>query len=81
MPIGPSRRPDEPLHVGWMALALVLAAALGGASGLIWHWLAGDDLPVAEDAASTEPDEDAEGAEEAEEAEPVTRPAPSPNPG
>ncbi|MGX7894365.1 hypothetical protein [Tsuneonella sp. HG222] len=80
MPIGPSRRPDEPLHAGWMLLALVLAATLGGASGLIWHWIAGDDLPVAEDAASTAPEE-AEEAEAPEPAETVTPPAPSPNAG
>ena len=44
-----------------MLLALVLAAALGGASGVIWHWFAGDELPVAEDAASAEPEEEPPG--------------------
>jgi hypothetical protein len=37
MPLGPSGRKSEPLHVFWMALALVVAAALGGALGLIWQ--------------------------------------------
>jgi hypothetical protein len=35
---GPVRR-KEPLHVPWMALALALAAFLGGAAGLLWHAL------------------------------------------
>ena len=50
-----------------MLLALVLAAALGGASGVIWHWFAGDELPVAEDAASAEPED-----------EPSATPSPTP---
>lgn len=37
MPIGPSGRRREPLHVIPMALALVLAAFLGAAVGLLWH--------------------------------------------
>ena len=37
MSLGPSGRRNEPLHVGWMALALVLAAFLGAALGLIWQ--------------------------------------------
>ena len=37
MPLGPSGRKQEPLHVFWMALALTLSAALGGALGLIWQ--------------------------------------------
>lgn len=37
MPLGPSGRKPEPLHVFWMALALVVAAFLGGALGLVWH--------------------------------------------
>ena len=69
MPIGPSSRPNEPLRVGFMLLALVLAAALGGASGVIWHWFAGDELPVAEDAASAEPEP---------EDEPSATPSPTP---
>jgi len=78
MAFGPSRRPDEPLHAAWMALALVLAAALGGASGLVWNWLFGDDMPLAEDAASAEPEE----AEPEPAAEPsVSPPAPSPGGG
>ena len=35
MPLGPSGRKPEPLHVFWMALALVVAAFLGGALGLV----------------------------------------------
>ena len=38
MALGPSGRRDEPLYVVPMALALVLAAALGGAAGVIWQW-------------------------------------------
>ena len=38
MTLGPSRR-DEPLYVVPMALALALAAALGGAAGVIWQWV------------------------------------------
>lgn len=34
---GPSRRPDPPLRVLWMAGALAVAAFLGGALGLLWH--------------------------------------------
>jgi len=37
MALGPSGRRDEPLNVIAMALALVLAAFLGAAVGLIWH--------------------------------------------
>ena len=37
MPLGPSGRRPEPLNVFWMAFALVLAAFLGGALGLLWH--------------------------------------------
>lgn len=37
MPLGPSGRRNEPLHVIPMALALILAAFLGGALGLVWH--------------------------------------------
>lgn len=37
MALGPSGRKREPLYVVRMALALVLAAALGGALGLAWH--------------------------------------------
>lgn len=37
MPLGPSRRRNEPLHVIAMAFALTLAAFLGGALGLVWH--------------------------------------------
>ena len=37
MAMGPSGRRNEPLNVIWMALALVLAAFLGAALGLLWH--------------------------------------------
>ena len=39
MTLGPSGRRDEPLYVVRMALALALAAALGGAAGVIWQWV------------------------------------------
>ena len=39
MSLGPSNRRTEPLYVIPMALALVLAAALGGAAGVIWQWV------------------------------------------
>ena len=51
MPLGQSGRRNEPLHVGWMALALVLAAFLGAALGLIWQSVGfggGNDASVAE---------------------------------
>jgi len=41
-----SGRPREPSHVISMALALALAAFAGGALGLVWHKLAGDQKPV-----------------------------------
>lgn len=37
MALGTPGRRSEPLHVGWMALALVLAAFLGAALGLVWQ--------------------------------------------
>ena len=37
MSLGPSSRRNEPLHVVPMALALVLAAFLGAAIGLVWE--------------------------------------------
>jgi len=37
MALGPSGRRSEPLNVIGMALALVLAAFVGAALGLIWH--------------------------------------------
>jgi hypothetical protein len=46
MPLGPSGRPREPLHVIAMALALLLAAFAGGALGLIWHKLTGEGKPI-----------------------------------
>ena len=39
MALGPSGKRDEPLYVIPMALALVLAAVLGGAAGVIWQWV------------------------------------------
>ena len=50
MPLGPSGRRPEPLNVIWMAGALVLAAFIGAALGLIWHasGLGSDDEPPAE---------------------------------
>jgi hypothetical protein len=49
MPLGPSGRRNEPLHVIAMALALVLAAFLGAAAGLIWHssGFGGEEEPAA----------------------------------
>lgn len=48
MTLGPSGRRDEPLHVVPMAFALVLAAALGGAAGVIWQWVGfGEEEPAA----------------------------------
>ena len=49
MPLGPSGRRNEPLHVVPMALALVLAAFLGAALGLVWQsaGFGGDDEPKA----------------------------------
>lgn len=46
MPLTPSGRPREPLHVFWMALALVVSALAGGVLGIVWHKLAGDEKPV-----------------------------------
>jgi hypothetical protein len=37
MTLGSPVRRNEPLRVGWMALALVLAAFLGAAVGLVWQ--------------------------------------------
>ena len=52
----PSGRPREPLHVLAMAIALALAAFIGGASGLIWQ--------SAGQAESSEGREDEEGEDE-----------------
>lgn len=48
MPLGPSGRRNEPLNVIAMALALVLAAFLGAAAGLIWHGsgFGGEEAPA-----------------------------------
>ena len=50
MALGPSGRRNEPLNVIGMALALVLAAFVGAALGLIWHasGLGGEEEPAAE---------------------------------
>ena len=37
MTFGPSGKRQEPLNVILMALALILAAAVGAAAGLAWH--------------------------------------------
>ena len=37
MSLGPTNRRNEPLYVVPMALALVLAAFLGAALGLVWQ--------------------------------------------
>ena len=37
MTLGPSGRRDEPLNVIFMAVALILAAALGASAGLAWY--------------------------------------------
>ena len=76
MPIGPSSRPQEPLHVFGMALAL--AAFAGGALGLVWHWLAGEDVPEDQIEAVSQPAEEQE-EEAAEEEAPPAPPRPSPN--
>lgn len=56
MALGPSGRKNEPLNVLAMAAALVLAAFLGGAMGLLWHasGFGGDDEPEAAGAAAGE---------------------------
>lgn len=41
----PSGGKQEPLRVGWMVLALVVAAFLGGSLGLAWQAFSGDDEP------------------------------------
>ena len=79
MPIGPSSRPQEPLHVFGMALALVLASFAGGALGLVWHWLAGEDAPEDQIEAISQPAEEEEEDEAAEEEAPPALPRPSPN--
>jgi len=50
MGLGPSGRRNDPLNVIAMALALVLAAFLGAALGLLWHasGLGGAQAPDAE---------------------------------
>jgi len=58
MPIGPSSRPQEPLHIFAMALALTLAAFTGGALGVLWQWAAGEEVPEDAIEAVSEPVED-----------------------
>jgi hypothetical protein len=43
MPLSPSGRPRERLHVITMALALASAALAGAVLGIVWHKLAGDE--------------------------------------
>lgn len=54
MPLGVPGRRKEPLYVIPMALALVLAAFLGGALGLLWDAVGfgGKPAPAASAAAS-----------------------------
>jgi hypothetical protein len=78
MPIGPSSRPQEPLHVVGMAIALAVAAFGGGALGLVWHWLAGEDVPEDQIEAVSQPAEEAESEEKGD--EPVAPPSPAPAP-
>ena len=79
MPIGPPSTPQEPLHVFHMALALVLAAFAGGALGLVWHWLSGQDTPEDEiEAASVVAAKPAEDVPATPAPAPAPRPRPSP---
>ena len=78
MPIGPSSRPQEPLRVFAMLLALTLAAFAGGALGVVWHWLAGDEVAKDQIEAVSEPEESATPPPEPRET--IAPPAPSPNP-
>ena len=55
MPIGPSSRPRDPIHVIPMAFALALAALAGGVLGIAWHKLAGDDQPAEAPATAPQP--------------------------
>lgn len=80
MPIGPPNRPQEPLYVFRMALALALAAFTGGALGLVWYWLteengAQDQLEASVEQVAAEAE-----ADEEDDSEPPTPPQPSPNP-
>lgn len=77
MPLGPSSRPPEPLHVVPMAIALALSAFLGGALGLLWHWAAGEDVPEDQIEAASQVTEERD---EAKEKEPVAPPSPAPAP-
>ena len=79
MPIGPSSRPQEPLHIIGMALALALAAFTGGALGLVWDWLAGGDLPEDQIEAANEPLVQSENDED-ESPPPTPSPTPAPTP-
>lgn len=80
MPLGPSSRPQEPLHVFGMAIALALAAFLGGALGLVWHWAAGEDVPEDQIEAASQPVEEDEEEAVAPVAPPSPAPAPTPRP-
>lgn len=75
MPIGGPARPREPLRVWLMVGALLIAAFLGAATGLIWQrWIA-DDGPemVGDDGLPVQAAADEEEEEEEE-------PAPTPSP-
>ena len=58
MSLGPSGRPNDPLHVIAMALALVFAAFLGAALGLVWQsaGFGGEDGKAAKPAATSAAD-------------------------
>ena len=56
-------------------MALTLAAFTGGALGLVWHWLAEEDVPEDQIEAVSQPAE-----EEPEEDEPIAPPSPAPAP-
>ena len=55
MPFGPPGRPRDPIYVIPMALALALAAFAGGALGLVWHKITGDDKPAETTASAPQP--------------------------
>jgi hypothetical protein len=63
-----------------MALALTLAAFTGGALGVLWQWLAGEDVPEDQIQAATQLEETVDEEPDPEPSRTVTPPAPSPNP-
>lgn len=54
MALGSPGKPNEPLGVLWMALALVAAAVVGAAAGLLWNasGLGGEEAPAEAGAAA-----------------------------